>query len=595
MKMRRLLRGYLSPLVLCILFLAACGSPQVGIERTPMPDHAATATVAAVATESARLTTQKATVPTPTPSPPLSRPMGTNTDLALIYHLDGTIYYGDLLGAEAMPKASLREPLSPEALWSARLSDRFLAYVLGNRFTLIDLESGEIRTLHSIEQPNVMGLNFVWSSDGGALAYAASYDDPQAAFGFAVEVGVIDVEKGESQVVTTLAEWAGALVVGYDRASGKVWLIPRGQDPAFVEVHVYDVEQPGSSPRLLSVVGYGYAVAAPDLSRLAVMDYEEQALTKVYSLLDPTVPPLVLRHPKGTFGAHYLWSERHLAYVALEGAPWGEQTGGADGIWVWKAGAKEPRRVAEATGKDDAPIAWMPDGAWLLVRQTPPGGSPRYAVVPLEGGEPIRLQVPSRAQVLGWTSTLTSAYKPTPSTPIPGPVATYIDAEIGCTLDYPAEWHIQATPGWLVVITSFDPAGAPGIGGVPPDKAKVDLAPDKPGQTKSLEELVAEVYTEARNREVLEVLWEECWELAKNVPAVRMQVKGQVGGEMALLLTVLNGRSLRLAGYGDTSLFDGIARTLRPIPLAEAPFSLSYRYQRDSSDVLHLPGSCRQQ
>ncbi len=332
-------------------------------------------------------------------------------------------------------------------------------------------------------------------------------------------------------------------MVGYNRASGEVWLIPQGQDPAFIEVHIYSVKQPGGSPRLLPVVGYGYAVAAPDLSRLAVMDYEEQALTKVYSLLDPTVSPLVLRHPNGTFGAHYLWSQRHLAYVALEGAPWGEQTGGADGIWVWKPGAKEPRRVAEATGKDDAPIAWTPDGAWLLVRQTPPGGSPCYAVVPLEGGEPIPLQVPSRAQVLGWTSTVASAPVPTPSALIPDSVATYIDSEIGCALDYPAEWHIQATPGWLVIITSFDPAGAPGIGGVPPDKAKVDLVPDKPGQSKSLEELVAEIYTQARNREVLEVLWEECWELADNVPAVRMQVKGEVGGEMALLLTVINGQT----------------------------------------------------
>jgi len=121
-----------------------------------------------------------------------------------------------------------------------------------------------------------------------------------------------------------------------------------------------------------------------------------------------------------------------------------------------------------------------------------------------------------------------------------------------------------------VIITSFDPASAPGTGGVPPDKAKVDLVPDKPDRSKSLEELVAEIYTQARNREVLEVLWEECWELADNVPAVRMQVKGEVGGEMALLLTVINGRSLRLAGYGDTSLFDAIARTLRPIPSAEA-------------------------
>ena len=53
----------------------------------------------------------------------------------------------------------------------------------------------------------------------------------------------------------------------------------------------------------------------------------------------------------------------------------------------------------------------------------------RYAVIPLEGGEPIPLQVPSRAQALGWTSTVPSAPVPTPSALIPGSVATYIDSE----------------------------------------------------------------------------------------------------------------------------------------------------------------------
>ena len=419
MKCRKVVIAWLA-VVLLSSTLTACGTLEVGVERTPTPDHAATATVSALATENARLATQVASMAAPTPSPSPPRPMDTYTDLALIYHLDGTIYHGDFLGAEAVPKAMLPEPLPSEALWSAQISGRFLAYALENRIMLMDLESSEIRTLHSIERPNVLGLNFVWSSDGGALAYAASYDDPQAAFGFAVEVGVVNAEGGEVRAVTTFTEWAGATVVGYNRASGEVWLIPRCQDPSFGEVHVYNVEQPGASPRVLPVVGYASAVAAPDLSCLAVMDYdEEQALTKVYSLFDPIVPPLVLHHPKGTFAAHYLWSQRRLAYVTLEGTSWGEQTGGADGIWVWEPEAKEPRRVAEATGKDDAPTAWTPDGAWLLVRQTPPDGATRYAVVPVEGGEPIPLPVPSWAQVLGWVSMfpLTLELTPTPAGP----------------------------------------------------------------------------------------------------------------------------------------------------------------------------------
>ncbi|MBC8448824.1 MAG: hypothetical protein H8D78_13835 [Chloroflexi bacterium] len=148
------------------------------------------------------------------------------------------------------------------------------------------------------------------------------------------------------------------------------------------------------------------------------------------------------------------------------------------------------------------------------------------------------------------------------------PVTTYTDTEVGLALDVPAGWHVEATPGSLAIITSYDPGEAPGIGGVPPDKAKVDLAVDPLAQSVSLEELVADVHNQARQPE-LDILWEERWELTGGVPALRMQVVGAAGGEMALLLAVINGRSLRLQGYGDLSYFDAIACTLRPISPSE--------------------------
>jgi hypothetical protein len=73
MKMPRHLPRYLTLLVLSMVFLAACGTLEVGIERTPTPDHAATATVAALPTESTRLATQVATLATPTPTPSLGK------------------------------------------------------------------------------------------------------------------------------------------------------------------------------------------------------------------------------------------------------------------------------------------------------------------------------------------------------------------------------------------------------------------------------------------------------------------------------------------------------------------------------------------
>ncbi|MCL6430351.1 MAG: hypothetical protein K6V36_05750, partial [Anaerolineae bacterium] len=141
---------------------------------------------------------------------------------------------------------------------------------------------------------------------------------------------------------------------------------------------------------------------------------------------------------------------------------------------------------------------------------------------------------------------------------LPGELATYTDTQIGYALDYPAGWYIQAEPGWAVVLTSFDSSG-PGIGGLGPGQAKVDLLPDKAWQNRSLEQLVSA----ARSGD--SVLWEERWTLSGGVPAVRLQIRSEVAGEAALLCVVINGQSLRLQGYGDLALFDAIAASLRPV------------------------------
>ena len=60
-----------------LLFPTACGTLEVGVERTATPDQAATATVAALATENARLSAQAtmlASTPTSTPLPATPTP-----------------------------------------------------------------------------------------------------------------------------------------------------------------------------------------------------------------------------------------------------------------------------------------------------------------------------------------------------------------------------------------------------------------------------------------------------------------------------------------------------------------------------------------
>jgi hypothetical protein len=140
---------------------------------------------------------------------------------------------------------------------------------------------------------------------------------------------------------------------------------------------------------------------------------------------------------------------------------------------------------------------------------------------------------------------------------------TYTDEALEVSLNYPDGWFVDGLQGTMAIITSWDPSELPTMGGVPLDRTKIDLVADGPGRDKSLNALVAEVREDASGPEALQVLWEEEWQLDGGEPAVRMQITAEPGGEIALLLTVVNGHSVRLIGYGDLRPFDAIARTLR--------------------------------
>ncbi len=145
-----------------------------------------------------------------------------------------------------------------------------------------------------------------------------------------------------------------------------------------------------------------------------------------------------------------------------------------------------------------------------------------------------------------------------PSAPATNPLATYTDPDIGFAFDYPVGWYLQDTPGWQIVLTSYDPATAPGAEGVPDSQARIDILREEPLGRKSRDELVADARAQAA-----EVLLEESWELG-GVPAVRLQIVTPAGDEVAFLIADCNGHSLQIVGYGDLGVFDSIVRTLRP-------------------------------
>ncbi len=111
----------------------------------------------------------------------------------------------------------------------------------------------------------------------------------------------------------------------------------------------------------------------------------------------------------------------------------------------------------------------------------------------------------------------------------------------------------------MTVLTSL-PVSELGQGGVGANEAKVDVAPMKPSECGSLQELVNVV-----RREDGQTLWEQEWLLTAEIPAVRLQRHSELG-DTAILLTVIRGSCLDIVGYGDTDLFNAIVASLRPSP-----------------------------
>ena len=139
---------------------------------------------------------------------------------------------------------------------------------------------------------------------------------------------------------------------------------------------------------------------------------------------------------------------------------------------------------------------------------------------------------------------------------LPGPAETYTNPDIGFAIDYPADWYAQT--GRNLILTSFEPAKV-GQGGISAGESKIDLLPPaSPRLNQPLDQMVEQVKRDSK------VLWEENWILRGHVPAVRLQTRSEMSGEVAVLLTRISDTSLRVAGYGDLTLFDAIVRTLRP-------------------------------
>lgn len=151
----------------------------------------------------------------------------------------------------------------------------------------------------------------------------------------------------------------GRIIVGTETAADGAYILSMAPD--------------GSDPRRLGPMPAWWPVASPDGSRVmltreagpgretvSIVEADAGAVTEI------DIPADV---PLNLFTGAWSPDGTHLA---LDG--WSEADPTLNGIWIADAdGTGLTRLTHAAAGTEDAPIAWSPDGAWILVGAIPSG------------------------------------------------------------------------------------------------------------------------------------------------------------------------------------------------------------------------------
>lgn len=368
---------------------------------------------------SACLSAPATPVPSPTTlPPPTETPLPTPTVTAtpgptitgqgrLIYLLGSKVYGGGFWGDNGWEIAALGEG----QIDSPRLRGNRMAYLLGLELHLLDLRQGTATTLFRLPEGAILDtFDLCWSVGGEAIVYAVAYEDPEAlTFGRSVEVGVVDLSLGERRLVATLKDRFLATFLGYNDASGELFLIPRGGDPGFEEIVVYDGWRRDQVIKSIPIEGDAMpdqSVLSPELSRLALASFDSEAGTAQILVYDLTVAQptaQLLELPQGTHARYFIWSPgaQRLAYFLHSGIACGDEVTEAKGLWVWDLSDEGAMQVAEEDSPFSGPVAWSLDGDAILAFHYEEGEG-YYYLAPGDGLGVMRLDMAPEARVLGW-------------------------------------------------------------------------------------------------------------------------------------------------------------------------------------------------
>jgi len=451
-KCAKVVAAWLAVALLSSAALTACGTLEVGVEHTPTPDRAATATVSALATENARLATQVATlaVPTSTPTPSLgklayiqggdvwvkalpdgepqrlttdgrnSKPRWSPSGEWLAFRKGN--YQVWLMSAEGNDAQPLNEGATVDAFAWAPADDR-LAYIAAAGLQAISADGATPVTLVPPSLPDhgpgQMG-RIAWSPDGDWIAcgwqewqpgqpltyqglWRVSSDGEQLA-----ELYVSGApEKGDAILAGWSPDgqhilfWQGEMLSGSILADGvPLYSLPAdGGEPVQLARQLASDARPSTD----KVLAYSDFVAtAPTSAQVAVTvgAYRATWMNKRVAVVEAGTDAISFLTTEDLAAFSPSWSpdSTRLAYVAMPDE--GDLVGGDDarlGMMerhVWVVNVQGEPQLQQLTDdpayRDERPL-WSADGSHLLFARMDAEGGASLWLIPAAGGEPRRV------------------------------------------------------------------------------------------------------------------------------------------------------------------------------------------------------------
>jgi hypothetical protein len=387
--------------------LAACGTLDIGIERTSTP------------TQNTGITPAPAD-PTPTntlPLPPQWR---------LVYRLsaEGQLWLAAPDGGGARLVASLPDTAAGRALGSC-----YLAYVLDARLHVLDPATGETReVLDFADRGMEQGLDVAlrWSRGGEMLAYAAAYESNDGSR--RVELGLVDGY--EQRTLTTIEArpsgptptpppmppmppepgFANLHLLGYDILASALIAVPVGGQERYSGVWVINARN-GERVKTIPLYDTDQITAltlSPDATRLAVARAGSDVVPSrldLYSIAGESTAPETYNLPFQGYAVDLRWSPdgESLAFLVNVREP-GLETRATAALWVMNVSDHSSREVLALESPEARLIGWAPEppGHLLVARLEGFTREVRYQLIDVATGAITDLPLPPTADVLGW-------------------------------------------------------------------------------------------------------------------------------------------------------------------------------------------------